>query len=94
MTEPTRVPEETVELDRPPRFRVGDKVQALQMIRSDGTVAGTNSGDIIVEAGAVGYVSHVGEYLQRYYIYAVDFYEQGRIIGMRGHEIAVVEASL
>lgn len=71
----------------PPRFAPGDKVRALREIRDDGTTWGRRRGEILVVPGEVGYVRAVGEFLQRYYIYDVDFYERGRIVGMRGHEI-------
>lgn len=83
--------EEAIEVYGPPRFREGQKVAAKQAIRSDGTVYGTRTGDLIVEAGEMGYVVRIGEFLQRFYIYEVDFVATGRLIGMRGFEIEALE---
>ena len=48
---------------------------------------------MLIDAGDVGYVQSVGEFLQRYYIYAVDFYERGRIVGMRQGELEMIETN-
>ncbi|TVR98076.1 MAG: nitrogen fixation protein NifZ [Rhodospirillales bacterium] len=71
----------------PPAFEPGCKVRSLKPIRNDGTVPGSAMGTVILEAGAVGYVTGIGEFLQRFYIYRVDFVDAGRIIGMRRDEI-------
>jgi nitrogen fixation protein NifZ len=77
------------ELEAPPLFRVGDKVSARQAIRNDGTYPGRRMGDVLIDPGETGYVHGIGTFLQRYYIYDVDFYERGMIVGMRGHELAL-----
>lgn len=82
-----------VELAGPPLFAIGDKVRCRCLIRNDGTFCGRRTGETLVTAGEVGYVHGVGEFLQRYYIYDVDFYERGVIIGMRGHELECLEPS-
>jgi nitrogen fixation protein NifZ len=79
------------EIYGPPAFVPGQKVRALTAIRSDGTVPGADRGVFIVEAGDEGYVTGIGEFLQRYYIYRIDFIKSGRFVGMRRHEIALVE---
>lgn len=84
--------EGAVETFGPPRFEPGQKVRTLREIRNDGTVWGRRVGDVLLQPGEVGYVRSVGEFLQRYYIYDVDFFERGQIIGMRAHEIEAVEA--
>lgn len=76
-----------VETGAPPRFAPGDKVRAIREIRDDGTTWGHRRGEVLITAGEVGYVRAVGEFLQRYYIYDVDFFARARIVGMRGHEI-------
>ena len=86
MGEPGRL-----EVEEPPRFAPGQKVRACVDVRSDGSVLGASTGDVLIEAGEIGYVRGVGEFLQRHRIYAVDFFEQARIVGMRGHEIEPVE---
>jgi nitrogen fixation protein NifZ len=47
-------------------------------------------GEVLVNEGAVGFVRDVGTYLQRYYIYAVDFIDSERIVGMLGRELVAV----
>ncbi len=86
-----RTGEEAIEVYRPPVFREGQKVAAKQAVRSDGTVYGTRTGDIIVEAGEMGYVARIGEFLQRFYIYEVDFVDSGRLVGMRAFELEPLE---
>lgn len=46
---------------------------------------------MLVETGESGYVQGIGVFLQRYYIYDVDYFERGMIVGMRGHELDLVE---
>ncbi len=75
----------------PPRFVPGQKVRALVPIRNDGTVPGQSRGAFVVETGDVGYVIGIGEFLQRYYVYSVDFVTRGRFVGMRGGEIEAIE---
>lgn len=84
--------EAAIETLAPPRFAPGEKVRSVREIRDDGTTWGRQRGEILIGPGEVGYVRGIGEFLQRYYIYDVDFFERGRIIGMRGHEIESVEA--
>ena len=75
----------------PPRFLPGDKVRATVPIRNDGTLPGVDRGAFVVECGDVGYVIGIGEFLQRYYVYSVDFVSRGRLVGVRGGEIERVE---
>jgi len=82
---------EPFELDRPPAFAPGTKVRARTLVRDDGTFPGARVGDVLVEAGDVGWVREVGEFLQRYRIYAVDFVTARRVVGMRAHELECAE---
>lgn len=86
------VPE--LEVAQPPRFEVGEKVRAIRGVRNDGTYLGFQIGDALVEPGEIGYVASVDEFLQRHYIYSVDFFERGRIVGMRAFEIERIEDSM
>ena len=87
-----RIPDESLpEVYGPPRFVPGQKVRALVQVRSDGTVPGKERGTFVVETGDVGYVTGIGEFLQRYYVYTVDFVVRGRLVGMRGGEIELME---
>ena len=80
-----------VELDGPPLYDYGDKVVARFNIRNDGTYRGRDIGDVLVKKGDVGYVSSIGTFLQQYYIYGVDFYERGTLVGMRSRELKAFE---
>ncbi len=76
-----------IELNGPPRFEYGDKVIARYNIRNDGTFRGKDIGELLVQKGDVGYVASIGTFLQQYYIYGVDFYERGNLVGMRSREL-------
>jgi nitrogen fixation protein NifZ len=76
-----------------PLFEPGSRVRARGPVRNDGTFPGASLGDVLVPEGAVGYVRDVGTFLQRYYVYAVDFIESGRIVGMLGRELAATSES-
>ena len=80
-----------LEIEQPPQFAPGQKVRARVQVRNDGSVPGAGTGDILIEAGEIGYVRGLGEFLLRHRIYAVDFFERARIVGMRGHELEAVE---
>lgn len=84
--------EDEVELNGPPKFRPGTKVCSNRGIRNDGTMAGREIGEIVVKKGDVGYVRDIGTYLQRYYVYAVEFVDRGSVVGMRGRELDLFEA--
>lgn len=79
--------EETIEIHGPPVFRAGDAVQCTRHIKNDGTFAGREIGEILVRKGDRGYVRDVGTFLQRYYIYAVEFIDRGIVVGMRSREL-------
>lgn len=85
--------EEIVELNGPPEFEVGDKVRSLRLIRNDGTYPLSPVGEVLIAEGDVGYVTSIGTYLQQFYIYGVDFYERGRIVGMRAKELEFIEGN-
>lgn len=84
----------SIEIAREPLFDIGDKVRARQGVRNDGTYPGSRIGDHLIDVGEIGYVTSIGTFLQRYYIYAVDFYERARIVGMREHEIENIEVTM
>lgn len=91
---PPTPPAIELEIARPPRFEVGDKVRAIRGVRNDGTYLGFRIGDALIEPGEIGYVASVDEFLQRHYIYSVDFFERGRIVGMRAPEIERIEETM
>lgn len=78
-----------VELDAPPAFRVGDKVRARCLVRNDGSYLGRRVGDELIAAGETGYVRAIGTFLQRFFIYEVDFLDRGMVVGMRAKELEI-----
>lgn len=79
------------ELHGQPRFEPGTKVRALCGVRNDGTYPGVALGRPLIAAGEVGYVKSVGTYLNRFYVYSVDFVGPGMLVGMRGQEIVAAQ---
>ncbi|HEX7479592.1 MAG TPA: nitrogen fixation protein NifZ [Polyangiales bacterium] len=80
--------EEEIETGGDPRFLPGAKVRSTKYVKNDGTYPGKDIGEILVRKGDYGYVRDIGVFLQRYYVYAVEFVELGTIVGMRGRELA------
>ncbi|SNX69206.1 nitrogen fixation protein NifZ [Cereibacter ovatus] len=79
--------DDTVEIYDDPLFQPGEKVRSRFTVKNDGTMWDAEIGEIVVHKGDEGYVRDVGTYLQRYYIYAVEFVDRRRIVGMRGREL-------
>lgn len=79
------------ELEGPPSFAYGDKVRSRKTVRNDGTFPGKDIGDVLVKKGDVGYVTSIGTFLQRFYIYGVDFVSHGYRVGMQGRELESLE---
>ncbi|MET0387084.1 MAG: nitrogen fixation protein NifZ [Polyangiales bacterium] len=84
--------EEEIETNSEPKFLPGTKVRSTKNVKNDGTYPGKDIGDELVHKGDVGYVRDVGIFLQRYYIYAVEFVDRGTIVGMRVRELVALEA--
>ncbi len=91
MSETETGEETTVELWGPPAFEPGDKVVSLREVRNDGTFPGAKMGEVLIQKGEVGYIHSVGTYLNRFYVYAVDFIQSARLVGMRTGELSLVE---
>ena len=70
-----------------PLYRIGERVRLTKSIRNDGTYPNARNGDLLVEAGAEGYVRKIGDFLQTIRIYEVNFIEEGMIFGCREAEI-------
>ena len=83
--------EEEMEVYQQPRFMPGTKVIATKYVKNDGTFPGREIGEILVRKGEVGYVRDIGMFLQRYYIYAVDFVARDAVVGMRARELVLAE---
>jgi nitrogen fixation protein NifZ len=78
---------EVNELEGPPRFERGQKVRSTRNVKNDGTFPGRELGDVLVKKGDVGYVRDVGTFLQRFYVYAVEFVDRSAVVGMRAREL-------
>jgi len=77
-----------------PLFGLGQKVKLLEDIVNDGTYPHTKIGTIMMEKGAIGYIKHMGEFLQVIRVYEVHFFGSGKevdIIGCREHELEAME---
>lgn len=74
-----------------PVFKVGQRVRLTKTIRNDGTYPYANTGDILVDAGAEGYVRKIGDFLQSIRVYEVNFFEDGFIFGCREAELEAVD---
>jgi nitrogen fixation protein NifZ len=75
-----------------PRFASDDAVRVIRNIRNDGTYPGQPTGALLIRRGSVGYVRHVGVFLQDQLIYTVHFLEAGnRLVGCREVELIRAE---
>jgi nitrogen fixation protein NifZ len=81
-----------VEIDGPPRFAYGERVLSRTVVRNDGTFPGKDIGHVLVQRGEVGYVRTIGTFLQQFYIYGVEWVEQGHQVGMRAKELCTLDA--
>ena len=71
-----------------PCFDYGEAVRVIRNIRNDGTYPGMATGTLLVRRGSVGYVHHIGLFLQDQIIYAVHFIDDGkRLVGCREQEL-------
>ncbi len=82
---------DVVELNDEPVFQFGEKVRSRKTIRNDGTYVGKEIGEVLVRKGEIGYVSHIGTFLQQFYIYGVDFLDSGHRVGMKAKELISVD---
>ncbi|MFH7242006.1 MAG: nitrogen fixation protein NifZ [Spirulina sp.] len=82
---------DTIEIDSPPIFDLGDRVRVLKVIRNDGTFPGKNIGEKLAEKDDIGYVIGIGTYLQRAYIYSVHFLESNQVVGCLSIELEQAE---
>jgi nitrogen fixation protein NifZ len=83
--------DDIVEIALPPRFAMGERVASRSVIRNDGTYNGHDIGAVLVQRGEVGYVRSIGTFLQQFYIYAVEFTDSGRQVGMRAKELCTLD---
>jgi nitrogen fixation protein NifZ len=80
-----------VEILDQPIFRPGEKVRARKHVKNDGTYPRREIGEILVRKGDIGYVRDIGTFLQRFYVYAVEFVDRQAIVGMRGRELTSLD---
>ncbi|MBU1659171.1 nitrogen fixation protein NifZ [bacterium] len=74
-----------------PVFRLGQRVRMTKPIRNDGSNPFNEPNEILVHAGAEGYVKHIGDWLQVIRIYEVHFIEEGDTYGCREAELEAVD---
>ncbi len=70
-----------------PRFDYGDRVRVTRNVRNDGTFPNTATGDLLIRRGSVGFVRHIGTFLQDQIIYEVHFLDDDRVVGCREEEL-------
>lgn len=76
------------------KFFVGQKVQLLEDVKNDGTYPYLPIGAVMIKKGCVGYIRHVGEFLQVIRVYEVHFMDADavvEVIGCREHELEALE---
>jgi nitrogen fixation protein NifZ len=73
-----------------PVFRIGQRVRMTKPIRNDGSNPFNDPNEILVPAGAEGYVKHIGDWLQVIRIYEVHFIEEGDTYGCREAELEAI----
>lgn len=74
-----------------PVFRLGQRVRITKPVRNDGSNPFNEPNEILVPAGAHGYVKHIGDWLQVIRIYEVHFIEEGDTYGCREAELEAVD---
>lgn len=72
-------------------YEIGENVRLLFDVKNDGTVLGKRRGDMLLSAGAEGYVRGRGNFLMDEVIYDVHFIKEDIIIGCREKELAPFE---
>lgn len=76
------------------KFFIGQRVQLREDIKNDGTYPYVPIGAIMVDKGSIGYIRHVGEFLQVIRVYEVHFMDERaaiEIVGCREHELEALE---
>ena len=76
-----------------PRFACDEAVRVIRNLRNDGTYPGQPTGALLVRRGSIGYIRHIGVFLQDQIIYTVHFLDAGnRSVGCRENELIAAEA--
>lgn len=74
-----------------PVFRMGQRVRITKPIRNDGSNPFHAPDAVLVQPGAEGYVTHIGDWLQVIRIYEVHFIEEGSTFGCREAELEAAD---
>ncbi len=74
-----------------PVFHLGQRVRMTKPIRNDGSNPFNEPNEILIPAGAEGYVKHIGDWLQVIRIYEVHFIEEGNTYGCREAELQAID---
>ncbi|UFH58381.1 nitrogen fixation protein NifZ [Sulfurovum mangrovi] len=74
-----------------PVFHLGQRVRITKPIRNDGSNPFHSPDAILVQPGAEGYVTHIGDWLQVIRIYEVHFIEEGSTYGCREAELVAID---
>lgn len=76
------------------KFFLGQKVMLLEDVKNDGTYPYLSIGAVMIKKGCIGYIRHVGEFLQVIRVYEVHFMDEEavvEVIGCREHELEAME---
>lgn len=74
-----------------PVFHLGQRVRITKPIRNDGSNPFHAPDAILVQPGAEGYVTFIGDWLQVIRIYEVHFIEEGSTYGCREAELLAID---
>jgi nitrogen fixation protein NifZ len=74
-----------------PVFRIGQRVRITKPIKNDGSNPFHAPDAVLVQPGAEGYVTHIGDWLQVIRIYEVHFIEEGSTYGCREAELIAID---
>ena len=74
-----------------PAFRLGQRVRMTKNIKNDGSNPFNEPNEILVPAGAEGYVHFIGDWLQVVRIYEVHFIHEGDTYGCREAELEAID---
>jgi len=74
-----------------PVFYLGQRVRITKPIRNDGSNPFNEPNEILIPAGAEGYVKYIGDWLQVIRIYEVHFIEEGNTYGCREAELEPID---
>ncbi len=74
-----------------PVFHLGQRVRITKPIRNDGSNPFHSPDAILVQPGAEGYVTHIGDWLQVIRIYEIHFIDEGSTYGCRESELEAID---